>query len=118
MKWRQGSATENWFEAFFDFLDRRFITRRIMTIGTFVIVGKVIFWSLDYAQSSARNGTDIALILAAITVPLNGLMGYMFGQYVKPTTPATDPAPQVVEASATVSTTPAVAVSSSGKTVG
>lgn len=82
---------ERWFEALFDFLDRRYITRRVMALGTFAIVVKVILWSLDYATVSPRTGAEIGLILAAITVPLNGLMGYMFGQYVKPA--ASDVAP-------------------------
>jgi len=73
--------------AVFDFIDNRYITRRIMTLGTFYVVVRVIDWSLGYAQTSTRSGTDIAAILAAIMVPLNGLMGYMFAQYVRTAAP-------------------------------
>lgn len=85
MKCRHGNVVERWFEAIFDFIDRRYITRRVMSLGTFAVVIKVILWSLDFAQTSPRSGTDIAAILAAIMLPLNGLMGYMFAQYTRTT---------------------------------
>jgi len=83
VRYREGNAVERWFEAVFDFIDRRYITRRVMALGTFAIVIKAILWSFDFAQTSPRSGTDIAAILAAIMVPLNALMGYMFGQYAQ-----------------------------------
>jgi len=83
MRYREGNAVERWFEAVFDFIDRRYITRRVMALGTFVVVVHVIIWSMWFAQNSPRSGTDIAAILAAIMVPLNALMGYMFGQYAQ-----------------------------------
>lgn len=80
--------------AVFDFIDARYITRRIMTLGTFYIVIRVVDWSLTFAQTSPRSGVDIAAILAAIMMPLNGLMGYMFAQYVRTAVPdAGVPAP-------------------------
>ncbi len=83
MKCRDGNAVERWFEAVFDFIDRRAIMKRVMTLGTFVVVIEVIMWSMWFAQTSPRSGVEISVILAAIMVPLNGLMGYMFGQYVQ-----------------------------------
>lgn len=83
MKCRDGNAVERWFEAIFDFIDRRAITKRVMTIGTFAVVVHVIIWSMWFAQNSPRSGSEIGVILAAIMVPLNALMGYMFGQYVQ-----------------------------------
>lgn len=93
MKLRDGNVVERVFEATFDFVDRRAITRRVMTLGTFGITIHVIEWSLRFAETSPRPGTEIAAILLAINTPLGALMGYMFGQYVQSTPAVVAPPP-------------------------
>lgn len=66
---------------FWDWLDERCIIRRALTIATFTLVAICLHWSMRYAESSARAGADVAMILGAIWTPLSALMGYMFGQY-------------------------------------
>ena len=94
----------------FDFIDRRYITRRIMSMGTFAMVLYALFWCFDFAQSSQRTGVDVAAIIAAVTAPLNLLMGYMFGQYVQATPtipPPLPPPPAPGSTQVNINTTPA-----------
>jgi hypothetical protein len=95
MKYREGNATERTFEAVFDFIDRRYITKRVMMLGTFALVIHVVEWMLRYAETSQRSGTEISAIFGAIGLPLSGLMGYMFAQYSQNTPPilSAPPAP-------------------------
>jgi hypothetical protein len=66
---------------FWDFIDDRFVIRRVMTLGTFAMTVYVIWWATEFATTSARAGADIAMIIGAIGVPLNTLMGYLFSAY-------------------------------------
>lgn len=84
---RNGNAVERWFEAIFDFIDRRYITKRVMMLGTFALVIHVVEWMLRYAETSQRSGAEISAIFGAIGLPLSGLMGYMFAQYSQNTPP-------------------------------
>jgi hypothetical protein len=67
--------------AFWDWIDNRLIVRRAMTIGTFVMTMYVISWAMDFAATSSRVGSDVAMIIGAIMAPLSALMGYLFGAY-------------------------------------
>lgn len=69
--------------AFWDWVDRRAVVRRIMTLGTFAMTVWVIQWAMDFASASPRSGADVAMILGAIMVPLNALQGFMFASYAK-----------------------------------
>jgi len=67
--------------AFWDWVDRRAVVRRVMTLGTFVMTVWVIQWAMGYASTSPRDGSEVAMILGAIMVPLNALQGFMFARY-------------------------------------
>lgn len=67
--------------AIWDWIDRRQIIRRAMTLGTFWLTVDTMRWFLVFAETSPRTGTDIAAIIAAIGVPLAGLQGWMFQRY-------------------------------------
>jgi hypothetical protein len=64
-----------------DWIDRRMIIRRAMTLGTFGLCVQFQFWCIDFAKTSPRSGAEIALILGAVGTPLNALMGYMLAVY-------------------------------------
>lgn len=67
--------------AFWDFIDRRAIVRRIMTLGTFYLVVENLHWSYVFATTSPRNGMEVAAILGAVGTPLSLLMGFLFNSY-------------------------------------
>lgn len=62
-------------------IDEHMLIRRVMTLGTFFMTIWVIWWAMEFASSSPRTGSDVALIIGAIMVPLNTLMGYLFAAY-------------------------------------
>ena len=66
---------------FWDWIDSRIVIRRVMTLGTFAMTMWVIWWSMKFAMESPRSGSDVAMILGAIMVPLNSLMGFLFSSY-------------------------------------
>lgn len=65
----------------FDFIGKNMIIRRVMTLGTFITTLWVIWWAMQFAMNSPRSGSDVAMIIGAILVPVNSLQGYMFGNY-------------------------------------
>lgn len=64
-----------------DWIDRRQVIRRIMTLGTFWLTCHTMLWFLEFAEHSPRGGVDVAAIIGAIGVPLAGLQGWMFTRY-------------------------------------
>lgn len=66
---------------FLDFIDKRMIVRRVMTLGTFALCVKYTLWAFGYAETSDRDGNEVAMILGAIGGPLSLLMGYLFAAY-------------------------------------
>ena len=66
---------------FWEFIDKRAIVRRVMTLGTFWLCIKYTYWAFSYAETSDRDGNEVAMILGAIGAPLSVLMGYMFSAY-------------------------------------
>jgi hypothetical protein len=67
--------------AIWDWIDDRYIVRRLMTLGTFGLCVKYTFWAFAYAETADREGSEIALILGAIGTPLSAMMGFMFAAY-------------------------------------
>lgn len=63
------------------FIDQHMIIRRLMTLGTFAMTMWVIWWAMEFASTSPRSGSDVAMIIGAIGAPLNALMGYLFAVY-------------------------------------
>ncbi len=67
--------------AFWDWIDKRAIVRRVMTLGTFYLVIENLHWSYVFAVTSPRSGAEVAMILGAIGAPLSAMMGFMFNSY-------------------------------------
>lgn len=74
----RNSLTEFW-----DFIDTRFVVRRIMTFGTFLMTLYVIWWAMGFVEVTTRTGSEVSLIIAAVMVPLNTLMAYLFAIYTQ-----------------------------------
>lgn len=69
--------------AFWDWVDKRAVVRRVMTLGTFAMTMWTIWWAMWFAMESTRSGADVAMIIGAVMVPVNSLQGYIFGAYAK-----------------------------------
>ncbi len=68
-------------DKFFEYIDKYMLIRRVMTLGTFATTIWAIWWAMLFAMDSTRPGTDVAMIIGAVLVPVNSLQGYMFGSY-------------------------------------
>jgi hypothetical protein len=64
-----------------DFIDKRQIFRRIMTMGTFAVVVQTILWAQHFVETTTKSDAGVALMLGAVTGPISLLMGYMFSTY-------------------------------------
>ena len=57
--------------AFWDWFDKRDVDKHAVAFMTLLMTMGVVHWSMHYAEAqSATAGADIALVLAAINVPL------------------------------------------------
>lgn len=66
---------------FWDWVDKRSIVRRLMTLGTFGVVVQTILWSQHFVETTTKSDAGVAAMLAAVTMPITALMGYMFSTY-------------------------------------
>jgi hypothetical protein len=66
---------------FWDWIDSRMVFRRSAVIATFGMSWAAFVWAAEFAQTSERTGTDVALIIAAVFVPITALQGHAFKMY-------------------------------------
>ena len=62
-------------------LDEGGWVRRAYLVAATVMTWKMTVWSMGFAETSPRNGTDVALIIGAIGVPLSAFTGFVFKVY-------------------------------------
>ena len=68
-------------EGFWKFVDEKRVIRRAVLFLVLYWTGTTLEWSIHFAEVSARHGTDVATILAAIWGPMGLLQGAVFGFY-------------------------------------
>ena len=70
--------------AFWDWIDKRFIIRRILVLVVLWLTIQTILWAMNFSETCVdRTGTDIAAIIAAILTPLSVLQGMVFKFYLE-----------------------------------
>lgn len=71
--------------AFLAWADRRnFISVRSFTLYcTLWMTYEVTLWATVFARTATGSGTDLALVIAAVTAPVCALQGFVFNSYVK-----------------------------------
>lgn len=68
--------------AFWDWFDSRRIEQHLVAFFTLAISYMALKWSMHYADvNEARSGTDIAAIIAAISVPVATFQGAVIKWY-------------------------------------
>ena len=68
--------------AAFDFIDKRQIIRRGAFLWMLWLTGKTMAWTMDYAWHVAgMSGGEIAMVIAAVWVPMTALQGALFKFY-------------------------------------
>jgi hypothetical protein len=68
---------------FMDWLDNRMIIRRIVLFLTMYLVLDSYIWAKNYAWLSTRNGSDIALVVVAVTAPVTLLLKFVLDNYTE-----------------------------------
>lgn len=69
-------------DAFFDFLDKRRVVRRVgFFFVLFWLTPVVLFWTIEFATASTRPGMEVAAIIASVWVPMSGLQGAVIALY-------------------------------------
>ena len=66
----------------FALIEKTRITRYAYTWAATVMSWKFILWAWHFAETSARPGSDVALIIGAIGVPLSAVTTMAFKGYL------------------------------------
>lgn len=66
---------------FWDWVDQRAITRRIVLGVTVWMTWRAFAWAAVFAETTTRVGTDTGLIIAAVTAPIAALQAAAFKVY-------------------------------------
>jgi hypothetical protein len=72
---------------FMDFIDERGVIRRIVLAIAIWMTWAVSQWAMWYAVGNARDGMEIATIIAAVTAPVTAFAGYVFKAYIESRNP-------------------------------
>jgi len=67
-----------WIERRLD--DGGWVRRAYLVVAT-AMVWKLMLWAMGFAETSPRPGTDVALIIGAIAVPISAVTGFAFSNY-------------------------------------
>lgn len=70
----------------FEWLETRldsggWVRRTYLVVAT-VLTWKVVMWSMSFAEASKLAGSDIAMILGAVGVPIAAVQKYAFEAYL------------------------------------
>jgi len=71
----------HWVVRFHDWLDSRTVVRRAILAGSCYLVYDAYAWSKRFAETYSGDGTQIALIIAAVTGPATILLKFVMDSY-------------------------------------
>ena len=66
-----------------DWLDNRTIVRRLILAITMYLVVDSYLWAKQYAWLATRTGSDIALVVVAVTAPVTLLLKFVLDNYAE-----------------------------------
>jgi hypothetical protein len=67
---------------FSDVLDKYKVIHRLMLLFACFMTTKAYLWGVWFATGNARDGVEIAAIIAAVTAPVTLLATSVYGNYV------------------------------------
>ena len=79
------SSVELGFIRLFSLIEKTRVTRYVYVWAAAVMSWKFVGWAWRFAETSTRTGSDIALIIGAIGVPLSAFTGFAFKHYLEST---------------------------------
>lgn len=72
-----------WSHGFWNWLDNRMIVRRLLLGVTMYLVIDSYAWCKSFAEHTARDGLQIAAIIAAVTGPVTVLLKFVLDNYTE-----------------------------------
>lgn len=69
------------FGGIFNFIDQRQIVRRGVIVMMLYQAMDVYIWAKNYALLPGKSGAELGLVIAALTVPVSLLQGFLFKMY-------------------------------------
>lgn len=66
---------------FWDWVDSRFIIRRLLLVFTAVLCAHAYFWAIQFANATTKSGAEVGLIVAAVTGPVSLLLAQVAKLY-------------------------------------
>jgi len=66
---------------FWDWVDSRYIVRRTLLFGVFALCVHAYMWAITFAMTTTKSGTELGLIIAAVTAPISLLMSQIAKLY-------------------------------------
>jgi hypothetical protein len=70
----------------FEWLEKRLDeggwVRRAYLVAATVMTWHFVLWAMKFAETSARSGGDVAMVIGAIGVPLSAVTGFAFNHYL------------------------------------
>ena len=83
----------SWIARFWDWVDNRYIFRRLILVYTMWLTYVSYEWAAHFAMTTTKTGAEVGLIVAAVTAPITALQGYSFRLYILGRYPANSLAP-------------------------
>lgn len=68
---------------FWDFVDERGIIRRIVLALAIWMTWEASRWAMWWATGNARDGVEMAAVIAAVTAPITTFGAYVFKAYIE-----------------------------------
>ena len=73
----------DWFKWIETRLDDGGWVRRFYLVLATAMTWKYVLWAMDFATASPRPGSDVAMIIGAIGVPIAAVQTFAFNAYLK-----------------------------------
>jgi hypothetical protein len=70
-------------DKFFYYIDHHGIVRRIVLFVTLWTTWESFRWAANFAETSVRDGSSVAMIIAAVVAPLSLLQSTVFKTYIE-----------------------------------
>lgn len=69
-------------KSFWDWIDNRGVVRRLTLFTTLGLTIHAYWWAIHLANNSDKSGTELGLIIAAVTLPISYLQKSVFDSYL------------------------------------
>lgn len=69
------------YKRFWDWVDSRYIVRRLLLVFTSALCAHAYFWAVRFAETTSKSGAELGLVIVAVTGPVSLLMSQIAKLY-------------------------------------